>query len=357
MLDTLETTTIANSEAQQLVSDTDLLQGLPGTPIDQTLQPHSAYDDNGQTSNDDHRYDSDNRYSDNRHDDGEDDDEDDDWEDDDRDDSNDDDDDDWNDDDRYDDDDDFSNSRRQPRVYAESRIDHEEFGSDSDDDVTGDDRNETHFGLTGDDHLRGNGGDDWLFGNQGRDDLTGGSGIDVVCGGRDDDLVAGEDGDDWLFGNLDADSITGGSGSDLLFGGRGDDSVDGGVDNDALVGERGRDVLTGGDGSDTFVIQRILDDSGSGGSGSQDAGTPDSTGDMTGAPVDNIDIITDFQVGVDQLGLADNLNLTDLSWSDGSGVNTGQTIISYIPTGETIAILDQYRAADLSSANFSAWTL
>ena len=47
------------------------------------------------------------------------------------------------------------------------------------------------------------------------------------------------------------------------------------------------------------------------------------------------DTINDFQDGVDMLGLADGLIFSELLIDDGGG---SDTIISYIPTGEILAV-------------------
>jgi Ca2+-binding RTX toxin-like protein len=167
----------------------------------------------------------------------------------------------------------------------------------------------------------------------------------MMFGGRDDDLIECGDGDDWAFGNFDRDSIQGGVGSDVIFGGQHEDQLDGGEGDDWLIGDRDADTLTGGAGVDTFVLKRDLDDEN------------DNDGNFDNINDDDFDIITDFQAGVDQLGLTADLPITALSWADGSGINAGQTVIRYVPTGEAIAVLNQFSAANLTEANFTQWSL
>ncbi len=91
--------------------------------------------------------------------------------------------------------------------------------------------NDLGFGLGGRDVLRGEGGNDTLSGGDGKDRLFGGAGNDTLFGDSADDILRGEAGNDWLYG---------GAGRDALFGGDGDDWLDGGAGDDVLRG--GRDL-------------------------------------------------------------------------------------------------------------------
>lgn len=130
------------------------------------------------------------------------------------------------------------------------------------------------------DVLAGFAGNDTVSGNNGNDQLYGWSGNDFLDGGAGFDTLNGADGNDELLGGLNGDVIYGGVGDDLLRGGNGLDSLDGGVGNDVLVGALGTDTLTGGQGNDTFRFSSALD------------------GRI------NIDTITDYQIGTDQIQLS-----------------------------------------------------
>jgi Ca2+-binding RTX toxin-like protein len=69
-------------------------------------------------------------------------------------------------------------------------------------------------GTNGDDILRGNGRDNNIFGLRGWDDLYGYGGRDLLDGGRGEDL---------LIGGRGRDALWGGRGKDFLEGGRGND--------------------------------------------------------------------------------------------------------------------------------------
>ena len=86
-------------------------------------------------------------------------------------------------------------------------------------------------------------------------------GANVVHGLGGDDEISGDDGDDSLFGNAGDDRLMGDDGDDTLNGGRGNDNLKGGDDMDVLLGGPGDDVLsghrhndelTGGSGKDIF---------------------------------------------------------------------------------------------------------
>ena len=82
--------------------------------------------------------------------------------------------------------------------------------------------------------------------NLGPDFVTGLGGNDTIFGGSAGDELRGFLGDDQLYG---------GAANDLLIGNAGDDTLVGGVGNDTLVGAKDADVLTGGAGSDRFVVK------------------------------------------------------------------------------------------------------
>lgn len=118
-------------------------------------------------------------------------------------------------------------------------------------------------------------------------------GNDVVTGSADADIING---------NRNNDTISGLGGDDTLFGGQGNDVLNGGDGNDILFGDLGRDILTGGSGRDTFLLR-------SGGGG---------------------DVVTDFENGVDFLGLRKGLTFAQLSISQGQAgtlISFGQEVL------------------------------
>ena len=159
------------------------------------------------------------------------------------------------------------------------------FGSDFNDDLSGNaDSNSINSG-NGNDTIRGNGGDDILTAGAGDDLLIGGAGADVLNGGVGLDRVSygsstegilldlsnlslntgdaagdtfigieryiGSEHDDTLLGRAGADFLAGEAGDDFLAGLNGPDTLIGGAGNDTLQGGFGADVLDGGDGIDT----------------------------------------------------------------------------------------------------------
>lgn len=126
--------------------------------------------------------------------------------------------------------------------------------------------------------------------------LTGGNGRDILTGGDGNDVINGRNGKDTLLG---------GDGDDTLIGGNGRDELNGGL---------GDDVLTGGNSNDTFVL----------------------------AAGEGTDVITDFSVGNDLIGLADGLSFNDLTLV-GNEIRFGD---------ETLAILSGVNTASLTSTSF-----
>ncbi|MDY6938553.1 MAG: isopeptide-forming domain-containing fimbrial protein [Cyanobacteriota bacterium] len=183
------------------------------------------------------------------------------------------------------------------------------------------------FGGRGDDIIWGEAGNDVLFGDLGNDTLCGGDGDDLMIGsngnpnstGDGDDRLCGGAGNDSLFGNEGNDTLIGEDGDDCMFGGQGDDTLKGGNGNDLLEGDRGDDLLIGGSGSDVFVL-RVGDGS---------------------------DVITDFEVGVDLLGLADGLSFEQLTITQGT---TG-AVVSF--GTEILVTLTGVPATSLNATNFT----
>jgi Ca2+-binding RTX toxin-like protein len=100
---------------------------------------------------------------------------------------------------------------------------------------------------------------------------------------------------DVIGGGAGDDTLNGLSGNDVLRGDAGNDQLFGGAGNDQIVGGAGTDMLFGGEGADTFVLARGM----------------------------NLDVLTDFEAGVDKLdlsafGLGGIANLTSKVQSTGS---------------------------------------
>jgi Ca2+-binding RTX toxin-like protein len=108
------------------------------------------------------------------------------------------------------------------------------------------------------------------------------SALDELLFGTSDVLLltAGADDVRGFGGN---DRLKGYAGSDRLFGGDGNDTLLGGNGGDSLMGGEGRDRLTGGPGSDDFVFNKTAE---------------------TGRTRTTRDVITDFELGVDDMDLS-----------------------------------------------------
>jgi Putative Ig domain/RTX calcium-binding nonapeptide repeat (4 copies) len=182
--------------------------------------------------------------------------------------------------------------------------------------ISGTDASETLVGTVNGDRL---------FGLDGHDTLFGGLGDDEIWAGAGNDILHGQEGNDQLYGEAGNDQLYGGDGDDLLLGGDGDDQLFGGNGSDRLIGGTGNDVLSGGTGADIFVL-------------AAGAGT---------------DIIRDFRLGEDQIGLASGLTFGQLNLSQRSS----QTWIRDNTTGELLARLEGVNTATLLSQSATAFVI
>ena len=124
------------------------------------------------------------------------------------------------------------------------------------------------FGSDFDDDITGDGAGNRLEGNDGNDTIDGAAGNDRLLGGNGDDIINGSDGVDSIFGQLGSDTLSGGAGNDFFFGSAGGDSMDGGSEFDTvnyLASTAGVSINlqtggTGGDANgDTYVsIERVF---------------------------------------------------------------------------------------------------
>ncbi|AZB57978.1 calcium-binding protein (plasmid) [Cereibacter sphaeroides] len=190
-------------------------------------------------------------------------------------------------------------------------------------------------GLGGNDSIRGGGGADTLFGGAGDDSLEGNPGDDLLSGGDGNDWLHGGQQDDTLFGGLGDDTLAGGVGSDLVSGGAGRDRVSfltsqTGVMVDLAIQGRAQRISTS-EGSDVLISIEDLEGSrladqlwgdegdnlimGRGGSDFLEGrGGADKLFGGAGADVfvfgddlGGVDVIGDFQEGIDRIGIGGDL--------------------------------------------------
>ena len=166
----------------------------------------------------------------------------------------------------------------------------------------------------GKDYVFGEAGNDILNGDRGADVLNGGAGGDVLNGGSGRDTLLGEAGNDILNGDRGADLLRGGSDQDIISGGGGNDLIFGGTGNDALFGDRGRDI---------FVF----------------------------APGEDADIVFDFELGKDKIGLQTGYSYDSLSFE--YNADAGYSNITDTQTGELITTLIGVDANQLSATDFT----
>jgi uncharacterized repeat protein (TIGR01451 family) len=186
-------------------------------------------------------------------------------------------------------------------------------------------RGDTLIGTNSNDLIIGRQGDDVLIGKLGNDSLFGGLGNDLLYGNQGEDILNGNQGNDTLYGGKGNDVVRGGKNDDLILGNLGDDNLFGNLGNDTLIGGQGNDSLIGGAGNDLFVL-----------------------GSATG-----VDVIADFQVGQDQLGLSGGLRFEQLAIAGGTGISARDTFVRIAANQELLTILSNVPASSITSAAFT----
>jgi Ca2+-binding RTX toxin-like protein len=225
-------------------------------------------------------------------------------------------------------------------------------------------------GSAGSNRLNGLGGNDILIGNAGADTLDGGDGTDTLNGGDGNDtllagsglwtdVLVGAAGDDTyeLYNVASQIYENSGEGTDTLrsyawvttlpplvevlvlvdptnnvdgIGNELANTITGNAGNNVLRGQVGADTLTGGVGQDTFVIEQ-------GGGGSL---------------ITMADVITDYQDGIDSIGLYAGLTFAGLTIQQGSGANANHTIIQHTGTISYLAIVQNVNASAIDMLDF-----
>lgn len=224
--------------------------------------------------------------------------------------------------------------------------------------------NDSIDGGAGNDTINAGDGDDFAAGGTGNDTVNGGNNNDRIDGNAGTDTLNGENGADTIYGGADGDTINGGQGGDILIGDAGadtinggteDDSIDGGTEGDILNGEDGSDFIQGGDGADTINGGSAADDLR--GDAGNDLITGGTGGDTMRGGADSdifffainsgVDVIVDFQDGIDKLNLAGY-----------AGANAGNTIIQQSGANTIVsfagAFTDQVIILNFTATNFTA---
>ena len=193
------------------------------------------------------------------------------------------------------------------------------WGGSGNDSINGGDDQDVIYGGTGNDRIKGGSGKDTVYGETGNDNLTGGKGDDHLYGGKGNDVLNGSDGDDRGYGGKGDDKIYGEAGNDRLYGGKGDDKLFGSTGNDSLFGQKGDDLLSGGKGRDILVGGQGTDIT----TGGKGADTFEfNTGDLMDwdklsgnwtAKNNQLDKITDFEIGVDTINFDNFANVDSMA--------------------------------------------
>jgi Ca2+-binding RTX toxin-like protein len=153
----------------------------------------------------------------------------------------------------------------------------------------------------------------------------------ILKEGTQDDIVIGSYSNEEMHGtDLLNDSPYEGDHNDIFFGESGNDVIVGDNYNDILIGGIGTDILNGGAGIDTFIFKP--------GDGS--------------ATQSETNVIEDFEVGIDKIGLT-NINFDQLTFQElpsGLAGNSTDTVI--MAGSEIIALLKNTKASKIQHSEY-----
>ena len=243
-------------------------------------------------------------------------------------------------------------------------------GNPPNDLILGSDNNDLIFGEIGNDTILGMSGDDLIFGNQDRDMISGNKGDDTIFAGKDDDFVRGGQDNDLIFGDFGNDTVCGDLGNDTVFGMLGDDILLGNKGDDVLNGNQGKDTVCGGEGNDLarggqdddLVLGGSGDDTVYGDMGNDTISGCEGNDLLIGGKGRDVfvlaqgqgsDIITDFIVGEDLLGLTNNLTFGNLTITQESGNQAGNTLIRVTATNELLVSLIGVSAGSINASTIA----
>ncbi|MEO1764344.1 MAG: hypothetical protein AAFR83_20835, partial [Cyanobacteria bacterium J06629_18] len=149
-----------------------------------------------------------------------------------------------------------------------------------------------------------------------------------------DDIVIGSSGNQEMHGtdllNVDSDSPYAGDHNDIFLGESGNDMIAGDNNDDILIGGIGTDILNGGAGIDTFVFQ---------------------PGDGGATELDT-NVIEDFEIGIDKIGLT-GINFDQLTFQElpsGLAGNSTDTVI--MAGSEVIALLKNTKVEEVQRSEY-----
>jgi len=209
-------------------------------------------------------------------------------------------------------------------------------GMEGNDTMFGGAGNDVVYGGPGNDYMDGGDGNDYMDGGDGNDYLFGGPGNDTLHGMGGNDTLDGGPGNDYLYGGTGNDILYGGAGNDTLYGGPGNDTLYGGVGNDYLYGEDGDDVLYGGPGDDFLY----------GGKGANIMYGGSGRDTFVFTEIDTaIDIIGDFEIGIDKLDFTKVMTAGDsIQWKA-----TTNGIMAYVQNKCYVELIGIHSPLDASS--------
>ena len=158
----------------------------------------------------------------------------------------------------------------------------------------------------------------------------------ILKAGNQDDIVIGSYSNEEMHGsdllNFGENSPYTGDRNDIFFGESGNDMILGDNNNDILIGGIGRDILNGGAGIDTFIFK---------------------PGDGSAAEADT-NVIEDFEVGIDKIGLT-NINFDQLTFqesSNGTLIMAGSEIIAFLKNTKAEEIQHSEYFVDVAENQF-----
>jgi Ca2+-binding RTX toxin-like protein len=205
------------------------------------------------------------------------------------------------------------------------------------------------YGTAGDESLVGSTGNNVIYANEDNNTVKVGSGNDTIYSGASEGNSTPSGGNNTLYGTAGDDILTGGEGNNTIYSSEGNNTITTGAGNDTIYGGAGKDIINAGAGTN-LIYAGEGDNIIYGGQGNNTIYTG-SGHDLFVLGAGGTNLIMNFEVGKDLLGLTNGLTFEQLSITQGTNNNE---FFTQVANGDDIlATLNWVHPDAITSSSFA----